>query len=83
MRQQPTDGQKPLCPLTLTLGPRTHPQQELLGELGAHLSSKRISVEKALRIVYQPQVGRPGCGPWQGRASRWRWPSQAQCVGLS
>lgn len=42
------------------VGPSTPPPQELLGELGAHLSSKKISVEKALRIVYQPQVGRVG-----------------------
>ncbi len=37
------------------------PPQELVGELGAHLRNLKISVEKALRIVYQPQVGRE-CG---------------------
>ncbi|GLC40463.1 hypothetical protein PLESTB_001572700 [Pleodorina starrii] len=31
-------------------------EQELLGELGTHLGAHKISVEKALRIVYQPQA---------------------------
>ncbi|PNH03382.1 Notchless [Tetrabaena socialis] len=31
-------------------------EQELLGELGAHLGTHKLSVEKALRIVYQPQA---------------------------
>ncbi|GIL67553.1 hypothetical protein Vafri_20907 [Volvox africanus] len=31
-------------------------EQELLGELGAHLGIHKISVEKALSIVYQPQA---------------------------
>ncbi len=30
--------------------------QELAGELGAHLAAAKLSVEKALRIVYQPQA---------------------------
>lgn len=30
--------------------------QELAGELGTHLSVNKISVEKALCIVYQPQA---------------------------
>lgn len=31
-------------------------EQELAGELGTHLAKNKISVEKALSIVYQPQV---------------------------
>ncbi|GFR44734.1 hypothetical protein Agub_g6062 [Astrephomene gubernaculifera] len=31
-------------------------EQELLGELGGHLAAHKISVEKALRVVYQPQA---------------------------
>ncbi|KXZ41140.1 hypothetical protein GPECTOR_735g893 [Gonium pectorale] len=30
--------------------------QELLGELGSHLAAHKLSVEKALRVVYTPQA---------------------------
>jgi len=44
-------------------------EQELASELGAHLLKSKISVEKALRIVYMPQAVRPGAsrGIWRGR----------------
>ena len=58
----------------------TPPQQELAGELGEHLAKHAISVEKALVIVYQPQVcvehgGRvkwTRCGGWMGDAMNCR-----------